>query len=46
MDGLTLPAETADMAGDTLVVYGDTCDLTLQGMTMDGLPCSMNTTSR
>ena len=42
MDGLTLPAETADMAGDTLVVYGDTCDLTLQGMTMDGLPCSMN----
>lgn len=42
MDGLTLPAEAADMAGDTLVVYGDTCDLTLQGMTMDGLPCSMN----
>ena len=42
MDGLTLPAETADMAGDTLVVYGDTCDLTLQGMTLDGLPCSMN----
>ena len=23
MDGLTLPAETADMAGDTLVVYGE-----------------------
>ena len=42
MDGLTLPAETADMAGDTLVVYGDTCDLTLQGMTLDGLPCSMD----
>ena len=42
MDGLTLPAEAADMAGDTLVVYGETCDLTLQGMTMDGLPCSMN----
>ncbi len=42
MDGLTLPAETTDMAGDTLVVYGDTCDLTLQGMTMDGLPCNMN----
>ena len=41
MDGLTLPAETADMAGDTLVVYGDTCDLTLQGMTLDGLPCRM-----
>ena len=42
MDGLTLPAEAAEMAGDTLVVYGDNCDLTLQGMTMDGLSCRMD----
>ena len=42
MDGLTLPAEAAEMAGDTLVVYGDNCDLTLQGMTMDGLTCRMD----
>ena len=41
-DGMTLPAEAAEMAGDTLVVYGDTCDLTLQGMTMDGLTCRMD----
>ena len=41
-DGMTLPAEAAEMAGDTLVVYGDSCDLTLQGMTMDGLTCSMD----
>ena len=42
MDGVTLPAEAAEMAGDTLVIYGDTCDLTLQGMTMDGLTCRMD----
>ena len=42
MDGITLPAEAAEMAGDTLVVYGDSCDLTLQGMTLDGLTCSMD----
>ena len=42
MDGMTLPAEAAEMAGDTLVVYGDNCDLTLQGMTMDGLTCRMD----
>lgn len=42
MDGVTLPAEAAEMAGDTLVVYGDNCDLTLQGMTMDGLSCRMD----
>lgn len=42
MDGVTLPAEAAEMAGDTLVVYGDSCDLTLQGMTVDGLTCSMD----
>lgn len=40
-DGITLPAEAAEMAGDTLTIYGDTCDLTLQGMTLDGLPCRM-----
>ena len=42
MDGITLPAEAAEMAGDTLVVYGDSCDLTLQGMTVDGLTCRMD----
>lgn len=42
MDGVTLPAEAAEMAGDTLAVYGDSCDLTLQGMTVDGLTCSMD----
>lgn len=42
MDGVTLPAEAVEMAGDTLVVYGDSCDLTLQGMTLDGLTCSMD----
>ena len=41
-DGVTLPAEAAEMAGDTLVIYGDTCDLTLQGMTLDGLSCRMD----
>ena len=41
-DGMTLPAEAAEMAGDTLVIYGDTCDLTLQGMTLDGLTCRMD----
>ena len=42
MDGVTLPAEAAEMAGDTLVFYGDSCDLTLQGMTLDGLTCGMD----
>ena len=42
MDGVTLPAEAAEMAGDTLAVYGDSCDLTLQGMTVDGLTCGMD----
>ena len=42
MDSATLPAEAAEMAGDTLVVYGDSCDLTMQGMTVDGLTCSMD----
>ena len=42
MDGVTLAAEAAEMAGDALVVYGDNCDLTLQGMTIDGLTCRMD----
>ena len=37
-----MPAEVAEMAGDTLVVYGDACDLTLQGMMLDGLTCRMD----
>ena len=41
MDGMTLPAEAAEMAGDTLTIYGDTCDLTMQGMTLNGLPCAL-----
>lgn len=40
-DGMTLPAEAAEMAGDTLTIYGDTCTLTLQGMMLDDLPCRM-----
>ena len=42
MDGVTLPADVAEMAGDTLVVYGDACDLTLQGILLDGLTCRMD----
>ena len=30
------------MAGDTLVIYGTTCDLTLHGTTLDGLSCRMD----
>lgn len=41
-DGITLPAEAAEMAGDTLVIYGTTCDLTLHGTTLDGLSCCMD----
>ena len=41
-DGITLPAEAAEMAGDTLVIYGTTCDLTLHGTTLDGLSCRMD----
>ena len=41
-EGMTLPAAAADMAGDTLTVYGDTCDLTLSGYLLDGLPCHMD----
>ena len=41
-DGITLPAEAAEMAGDTLVIYGTVCDLTLHGTTLDGLSCRMD----
>lgn len=41
-EGMTLPADAAEMAGDTLVVYGDACDLTLQGILLDGLTCRMD----
>lgn len=41
-EGVTLPADVAEMAGDTLVVYGDACDLTLQGVLLDGLTCRMD----
>ena len=41
-EGMTLPAAAADMAGDTLTIYGDTCDLTLSGYLLDGLPCHMD----
>ena len=44
-DGMTLPAEAAEMAGDTLTIYGDTCTLTLQGMMLDDLPCRMESYS-
>ena len=41
-EGLTLPPAAAEMEGDTLVIYGDTCDLTLGGEVLDGLPCHMD----
>ena len=41
-EGMTLPADAAEMAGDTLVVYGDACDLPLQGILLDGLTCRMD----
>lgn len=41
-EGLTLPPTAAEMEGDTLVIYGDTCDLTLGGEVLDGLPCHMD----
>ena len=41
-DSTTIPAESADMGGDTLTIYGDSCDMTLSGMTLDALPCRMD----
>ena len=41
-EGLMLPPAAAEMEGDTLVIYGDTCDLTLGGEVLDGLPCHMD----
>ena len=40
-EGLMLLA-AADMEGDMLTVYGDTCDLTFGGELLDGLSCRMN----
>ena len=41
-DGTTIPAESADMGGDTLTVYGDSCDLLLSGSLIDALSCRMD----
>lgn len=41
-EGLMLPPSAADMEGDMLTVYGDTCDLTFGGELLDGLSCRMN----
>ena len=41
-DGATIPAESADMGGDTLTIYGDSCDLLLSGSLIDALPCRMD----
>ena len=41
-DGSTIPAESADMGGDTLTIYGDSCDLLLSGSLIDALPCRMD----
>jgi len=41
-DGTTIPAESADMGGDTLTIYGDSCDLLLSGSLIDALPCRMD----
>ena len=35
-------AESAGMGGDTLTIYGDSCDMILSGMTLDALPCRMD----
>ncbi len=41
-DGATIPAESAGMGDDTLMIYGDTCDLTFSGTLLDGLSCRMD----
>jgi len=41
MDGMTLSPEILEMTGDTLTIYGDACDLTMQGMALDNLSCIM-----
>ena len=40
-DGITLPAETAGMGGETITIFGDTCDLSLMGVSLTDLPCTM-----
>lgn len=41
-EDVTIPAESADMAGDTLTIHGETCDLLLSGSLIDALPCRMD----
>ena len=41
-DGATIPAGSAGMGDDTLMIYGDTCDLTFSGTLLDGLSCRMD----
>ena len=41
-DGATIPAEGTGMGDDTLMIYGDTCDLTFSGTLLDGLSCRMD----
>ena len=41
-EGLTLPAEAADMSGDTITIYGETLDMTLMGTELTALPCTMD----
>lgn len=42
MEGMTLPAEAAGMAEDTLVIRSGSCDLSMQGMVLEALPCRMD----
>ena len=41
-DGMTLPADAAGMAGDTITVHGETLDMTLMGTELTDLPCAMD----
>ena len=42
VDGLSLSPQMLKMTGDTLTIYGDTCDITLTGERLDNIPCAMN----
>ncbi len=41
-EGMTLSAEMLGMSGDTLTIYGDSCDMTLEGMLLEDVPCALN----
>lgn len=41
-EGMTLSAEMLGMSGDTLIIYGDSCDMTLEGMLLEDVPCALN----